>query len=44
MGIVESVRAVRWAQQATGREPGEIILQSGTIRPYGEHVLPRLRS
>lgn len=44
MGIVESVRAVRRAQQAAGREPGEIILQGGTIRLYGDHVLPRLRS
>ena len=66
MGIVESVRAVRWARQRPGTHVRQVkAMQAmgatavvvmmmmmnvsgadpiGTIRLYGEHVLPRLRS
>jgi hypothetical protein len=48
MGIMESVRAVRWARKRQHRYNPVVMNVSGadpigTIRLYGEHVLPRLR-
>ena len=40
MGVMESVKAVMWAvvvMNVSGADP------LGTVRLYGEHVLPRLR-